>query len=108
MLYISQFILPCKMFEDKRLYRSRHDRMIAGVCGGLGEYFGVDPTLVRLLWVLFSFAGGAGVLAYVISYILIPVRPQDSKICQNCGEINLPDAIYCRNCGTLIKTEQAN
>jgi phage shock protein C len=56
----------------KRLYRSNKNRVIAGVCGGIGEYFNVDPTLIRLLWVLFIFAGGSGILAYIIAWIVIP------------------------------------
>jgi phage shock protein PspC (stress-responsive transcriptional regulator) len=55
-----------------RLYRSRRNRMIAGVCGGIGEYLKVDPTFIRLLWVLFMFAYGSGFLAYIIAWIIIP------------------------------------
>ena len=47
----------------KRLYRSAHDRMLAGVCGGIAEYFQIDPTLVRLGWVAFTALGGSGILA---------------------------------------------
>ena len=61
--------------EMKRLYRSNEDRMIGGVCGGLGEYLSVDPTLIRLLFVLFSLTGGSGVLAYLIMLIVIPEKP---------------------------------
>lgn len=58
----------------KRLYRSRQDRMICGVCGGIAEYFDLDPTLVRLGWlVLFAFAG-SGIIAYIIAAIIIPSR----------------------------------
>ena len=57
---------------QKRLYRSERNRMIAGVCGGLGEYFDVDPVLIRLLWVIFTFAFGSGLLIYIIACILIP------------------------------------
>jgi len=46
--------------------------MIAGVCGGIGEYFEVDPTLVRLAWILFGLLGGAGVLAYIIAWLIVP------------------------------------
>jgi len=60
----------------KRLYRSRKDRMICGVCGGLGEYLGVDPTLVRLLWIIFALAYGAGILAYILACIVIPLKPR--------------------------------
>jgi len=60
---------------SKRLYRSRSDRMLAGVCGGLAEYFGVDPTLVRLLFVLMALAGGPGVLFYIILVLIVPSEP---------------------------------
>lgn len=57
---------------DKKLRRSQSDRKVAGVCGGIAEYFSVDSTLVRLGWVLFLFAGGSGVLAYIIAWIVMP------------------------------------
>ena len=63
--------------EYKRLYRSRKDRMIAGVCGGLGEYFGIDPTLVRLLFVFAALFYGPGVLAYLILMLVVPEEPQE-------------------------------
>lgn len=56
----------------KRLYRSKKNRVIAGVCGGIGEYFNIDPTIIRLLWILFIFLGGSGILAYIIAWIIIP------------------------------------
>jgi len=59
---------------DKKLHRSQTDKMIAGVCGGIAEYFGIDSTLVRLGWVLFTFAGGSGILAYIIAWIIMPYR----------------------------------
>ena len=58
--------------EPKRLYKSHNDRMLAGVCGGIAEYFNIDPTIVRLVWVCFGLAGGAGVLAYIIACIIVP------------------------------------
>jgi len=64
-----------KTFREKRLFRSKKNRMIAGVCGGIGEYFDVDPTLIRLLWVLITlFSLGAGVIAYIIACIIIPEK----------------------------------
>ena len=57
---------------EKRLYRSRTDRMIGGVCGGLGAYFGVDPTLIRLVFVLLLVFGGSGFLLYLILWIVLP------------------------------------
>lgn len=56
----------------KRLYRSREERMIAGVCGGLGEYLEIDPTIVRLLWVVAAFVAGGGILAYLIAWVVVP------------------------------------
>lgn len=57
---------------EKKLVRSKASRMIAGVCGGLGEYFNLDPTLVRLIMVLLIFAYGVGLLIYIIGWIIIP------------------------------------
>lgn len=56
---------------NKRLHKGT-DKMIDGVCSGIAEYFNIDPTLVRLAWVLFSLAGGSGILAYIIADIIIP------------------------------------
>jgi len=56
------------------LYRSEKNRIIAGVCGGLGEYFDVDPVLIRLAFVLFVLAGGSGVLIYIVLWIVIPTQ----------------------------------
>jgi len=64
--------------EVKRLYRSRKERMIGGVCGGLAHYFGIDPTLVRLLFVLGLFAVGGTFWAYLIMMIVIPEEPAPS------------------------------
>jgi phage shock protein C len=61
--------------EIRRIYRSREDRMIGGVCGGLGDYLSIDPTLVRLLFVLFVFTCGSSLLAYLIMLIIIPEEP---------------------------------
>ena len=61
---------------EKKLYKIRQGRMLAGVCGGIGQYFNVDPTLIRLAWVLVSCLGGAGLLAYIIAAIVIPEEPQ--------------------------------
>ena len=58
---------------EKRLHRSRTEKMIAGVCGGLAEYFGVDPTLIRVLWVLITLLAGFGVLLYLILWLVMPL-----------------------------------
>ena len=60
--------------ETKKLYRSKKDRVFAGVCGGIGEYLGVDPTVIRLLAVILGFTG-SGVPAYIVAAILIPENP---------------------------------
>ena len=60
---------------DKKLYKSSTNKMLAGVCGGIAEYFGVDPTWIRLAWVFFSMTGGAGVLAYIVAALIIPDEP---------------------------------
>lgn len=61
---------------EKRLYKSNDNRMIDGVCAGIGEYFHIDPTLVRLGWIVFCALGGSGVLAYIIAAVVIPRRPE--------------------------------
>ena len=57
---------------NRKLYKSNQNKMIAGVCGGLGEFFDVDPTLIRLLWVIFALAAGSGLLVDIASAIIIP------------------------------------
>lgn len=56
---------------NKKLYRSKTNSKLAGVCGGIGEYFNIDPTVIRLAWAIFSLVG-AGVLAYIVAMIIIP------------------------------------
>ena len=58
--------------DGKRLYRSKKDRMICGVCGGIANYFNIDTTLVRLAFVLIAMGAGSGILAYIIAAIIIP------------------------------------
>lgn len=60
---------------EKRLYKSNTDKKLDGVCAGIANYFNIDPTLVRLAWVIFSLAGGSGVLAYIIAAIVMPREP---------------------------------
>ncbi|OAI48275.1 hypothetical protein AYO45_05160 [Gammaproteobacteria bacterium SCGC AG-212-F23] len=59
----------------KKLYRSRKEQIIAGVCGGLAEHFGIDPTWVRLIFILFFFAGGCALLIYLILWLIVPLEP---------------------------------
>ncbi|MEG0366745.1 MAG: PspC domain-containing protein [Coprobacillus sp.] len=60
---------------DKRLYRSRRESMICGVCGGIAEYFDIDPTIVRLGAVVLCFGMGSGFFAYLVAAIIIPKNP---------------------------------
>ncbi|MDO8656417.1 MAG: PspC domain-containing protein [Nanoarchaeota archaeon] len=60
----------------KRLYRSRHDKVLGGVCAGIADYLHVDPVLVRLLWVIFALIMGTGIIAYIIAWIIIPQEPK--------------------------------
>ena len=64
-----------KAMSEKKLYRSDSNRVICGVCGGIAEYFEVDPTLVRTVWAVVSAFGGAGLVAYVAAAIIMPKRP---------------------------------
>ena len=56
---------------NRQLYRSSYNKMLAGVCGGIGEYFGIDPTIIRIIWVILAFSG-VGILAYIVAAIIIP------------------------------------
>jgi phage shock protein C len=60
---------------NKKLYRSAKDRMLGGVCAGLAQYFNIDPTLVRVLFVVILFLGGSGILAYIILWVVVPEEP---------------------------------
>lgn len=60
-----------------RLYRSRDNKVLFGVCGGIGKYFNTDPTIVRILWILFTLVFGIGLLGYLIAALVIPEEPLD-------------------------------
>lgn len=60
---------------EKKLYKSNQNKMIDGVCSGIAEYFGIDPTLVRLATVFLTCAGGGGILAYIVAACIIPRNP---------------------------------
>lgn len=59
-----------------KLYRSRKDKLVGGVCGGLADYFNIDPTIIRLLFVAFIALGGTGLIAYLIMWVVIPIDPR--------------------------------
>jgi phage shock protein C len=65
---------------EKRLYRSTSSKIVGGVCGGIAEYLGLDPTLVRIITVLLFFLPGIGLLTYIIAWIIIPLRPPDAEL----------------------------
>lgn len=65
-----------KFNPRKRLYRSRKQRSLAGVCGGIAEYLDVDPSLVRIAWVILSMAGGPAVLLYIVMAAVVPEEPE--------------------------------
>jgi phage shock protein PspC (stress-responsive transcriptional regulator) len=60
---------------SKRLYRSKTDRKIAGVCGGLAQYFDIDPTIIRVIAVVSIFFTGAGIIAYIVLALVVPIEP---------------------------------
>lgn len=60
--------------RPKRLYRSRKNRVLAGVCGGLGEYFNIDPVIIRLIWAVLVLVWGVGILAYLLAWLIIPLE----------------------------------
>jgi phage shock protein C len=66
------------MDPTRKLYRSRSDRKLAGVCGGLAEFFSLDPTLVRVLFVVLALAGGSGVVIYLAMWLMVSNQPQDA------------------------------
>ena len=64
---------------SKKLYKSTTDRKLCGVCAGIANYLNIDPTVVRLLWALITFLGGAGVIAYIVCALVIPDEPYNNN-----------------------------
>lgn len=85
---------------QKKLYRSKKEKMVAGVAGGLGQYFDVDPVLIRVLFVITLFMSGTGVIAYILLWIITPVEPSlayemtGSTSDENPSAENVQDAKY--------------
>ncbi len=65
------------MGSTRKLYRSKSDRQVAGVCGGLAEYLNTDPTIVRLLFVVLTLLGGPGLIVYIVLAIVVPEAPEE-------------------------------
>ncbi len=64
--------------EIRRLYRNTNDKVIAGVCSGMGDYLRLDPVLVRLIMIALAFAGGAGIAVYIVAWLIVPESPKAS------------------------------
>lgn len=62
---------------EKKLYKSSTNKVLTGTCGGIGEYFNIDPTLVRLIFIAIIFAGGSGVLIYIVAALIMPKYPAE-------------------------------
>ncbi|CAN5463957.1 PspC domain-containing protein [soil metagenome] len=69
-------------FSYRKLYRSRKEKIIAGVCGGLAEHFDLDPTWIRLAFVVCFFLAGSALVIYVVMWLIVPVRPENMNITQ--------------------------
>ena len=65
---------------EKKLYRSKKDKKIAGVCGGIAKYFKIDSSIIRLIWALAILCAGTGVLAYIVCAFVIPEAPEDDYV----------------------------
>jgi len=72
--------MPKDKIEDKKLYRSKSDRFISGVCGGIAKYFNIDSNLVRVLFVIISFTGGVGIILYIAALIILPENPNEEDV----------------------------
>jgi phage shock protein C len=88
----------------KELKRSRTNRMIAGVCGGVGEYLAIDPNVIRLIWVVVTvFTAGTGILAYLLAWLIIPEEESPTTAARTAGSTVIsstsPDA------GTIVEIE---
>lgn len=64
---------------EKKLYRSNTNKKLAGVCGGIAEYFGMDATIIRLIFALSCLFGGLGILAYIVCALIVPEKPADMQ-----------------------------
>ena len=65
---------------NNRIYKSSRDKVLAGVCGGVAEYFNIDPVIVRLIWVIATLAGGTGLVVYIIAAIIMPQDGENNSM----------------------------
>jgi phage shock protein PspC (stress-responsive transcriptional regulator) len=77
---------------EKRLYRLRDNRMLGGVCTGLGEYFNLDPVLIRIVFIILALQGGAGVIAYIVLWIVVPYKELPAAAAATAEGAEVPDA----------------
>lgn len=97
---------------SKKLYRSENDRIIAGVCGGIAEYFDIDSSIVRLIFIFLFIYGGSGILVYIILWIVLPVKSSiglssDDVISQNRKEITHKIQKSTKGIKTHVKSDTA-
>lgn len=78
----------------KRLYRSRTDKMMGGVAGGLAEYFEVDPVIIRAVFIVSTIAWGISLLAYLVLWIIVPVNPVETVVVEEVTEENKPPVVH--------------
>jgi phage shock protein C len=95
---------------SKKLYRSEDDRIIAGICGGLAEYFDIDASIVRLIFILIVLYGGSGILVYIILWIVLPVKssvdlPSEKVISENTKEIEKKIKKGAKSITTKVKSD---
>ena len=84
-------MLKTIIYMAEKLYRSRKSKILGGVCGGMAEYFNVDPVIIRILWILLCiFSAGIGIVAYIICWIIIPLEPQ-AAFEASAREVNEPE-----------------
>lgn len=76
---------------ERRLYRSRSDRLLWGVCGGLGAYFDIDPVIIRVLFVVATFSGGIGIIAYIILAIVVPLEGSTASTPREARQENIAE-----------------
>jgi phage shock protein C len=74
---MSDALNDCEAHMAKKFYRSKKDRVIGGVCGGMAEYFDIDPIIVRLIALSLVLSAGGGIIAYLIAWIAVPLEPED-------------------------------
>jgi phage shock protein C len=86
----------------QRLFKSEKDKVFDGVCGGIGEYLGIDPVIVRLLWILLVIFGGTGVVAYLVAMLIIPKRPLEGETEIHDSQAVVPANVSKRFWGILL------